>query len=425
MVDAFFTFSNPIRQLWHSATYNQYKHLIFNRNVYIQVKHTINKCLSTIISISVILVTTLFGCNDLTNVSESGVKDEVDHPATSSPLPTPTPLIFQPLSGYLYHGVYPGGVTGAESDLTPNDLVSYEESVGKQAAWVFFSHNWFEGESFPLATASWIRDAGSIPYIRLMLWSDWQQYTSESHYSLQSIIDGKFDQSFAAWCADARDFASPLIAEYGVEVNGEWFPWNGIWNGAGAPDSYGDPAFPDGPERFRDAYRHIIQICREQGADNITWVFHANYHDWPEESWNRMENYYPGDDYIDWLAVSVYGAQRPLDDYWEEFSPLMDAAYTRLDALSPHKPIILAEFGVTDNHPLGSQALWAETALRDLTAGRWPRLIGFSWWNERWQNDDDPAHDSIMRVQDNPALREVFIRLVGQNDAVLGTISGR
>ena len=51
--------------------------------------------------------------------------------------------------------------------------------------------------------------------------------------------------------------------------------------------------------------------CAKAEADNILWVFHVNYNDWPNESWNRFENYYPGDDYIDWLAVSIYGAQQP------------------------------------------------------------------------------------------------------------------
>jgi len=55
--------------------------------------------------------------------------------------PTPTPVIPPPLEGYLYHGVYPGGVSGAESDLTAEDLRGYEEAAGKRAAWVHFSHN--------------------------------------------------------------------------------------------------------------------------------------------------------------------------------------------------------------------------------------------------------------------------------------------
>jgi len=180
---------------------------------------------------------------------------------------------------------------------------------------------------------------------------------------------------------------------------------------------------PDGPERFKDAYRHIIQICRDEGAENVTWVFHANWDDWPQEDWNALEDYYPGDEWIDWIGVSVYGSLTPQDDYWDEFRTSMDTVYPRLASLSVDKPIGLLEFGVTKNNPLGNQVEWARSALQDITTNRWPRLIGFSWWNEYWQNDDDAAHDTTMRVQDNPDLADVFQQLVGKNSQVLGRIA--
>jgi hypothetical protein len=336
--------------------------------------------------------------------------------------PPPTSGIIPPPSGYLYHGVYPGGVTGEEDDLTLNDLTSYETAAGKPAAWVYFSHNWYAGRAFPLETVTWIREAGSIPYVRLMLRSSWEQNIADPVFNLQAIINGEFDADLHNWFAVARDFGTPLLAEYGTEVNGEWFPWNGVWNGENETSGYGDPSEPDGPERFRDAYRHIIQICRDEGAENITWVFHINASDWPEEEWNAFENYYPGDDYIDWIGISNYGAQTPQDDYWEEFRINMDAVYPRVDALTHDKPIFIAEFGVTNNNPVGDQAEWARNALTDIISFRWPRLIGFSWWNERWQNDDDPAHDTNMRIQDNPELQAVFQELVGNNPKVIGRI---
>ena len=159
----------------------------------------------------------------------------------------------------------------------------------------------------------------------------------------------------------ARDFGTPILAEFGVEVNGEWFPWNGAYSGGGTTDGYGDPTTPDGPERFRDAYRHIIQICRDEGAQNITWVFHVNDGDWPQEEWNRFENYYPGDEWVDWLALSVYGAQTPDDEWWDALTPVMDEFYPRLAALTPEKPIIIAEFACTAGNPNVDQAQWAAT----------------------------------------------------------------
>ncbi len=347
---------------------------------------------------------------------------------TLPPLPiTPSPAIPYsalqlPPAGHFYHGIYPGGRTGEEDDITLDDLRSYEQSVGKTAAWVYFSHNWFRGREFPAATAAWIRDAGSVPYVRLMLWSDAAQNHAEPEFTLDRIVNGDFDDDLRAWARGARDFGSPLIAEFGTEVNGEWFPWNGVWNGGGVADGYGDPSQPDGPEKFRDAYRRIVQIGHEEGADNITWAFHANNQDIPDEAWNRLEQYYPGDEWVDWIGVSVYGAGTPMEEEWLEFRDMMDEVYPRLAALSADKPIVILEFGVTSGNPLGDQAVWAENALTDLLAARWPRVIGFSWWNETWQNDDDPVHDTDMRVQDNPVLGEVFQRLVGADDRVLSRL---
>lgn len=331
----------------------------------------------------------------------------------------PVQIITSPPAGQIYHAAFPGGVTG-EHDISLASLSSYETAAGKSVAWVYFSHEWWVGREFPLATATWIRNTGSVPYIRLMLRSSTEQNVAEPTFTLARIVSGEFDSDLRAWARAARDFGSPLMAEYGTEVNGSWFSWNGFWNGGGTTDGYGDPTLPDGPERFRDAYRHIIQIAREEGAYNIVWVFHANNNDIPNETWNQFEQYYPGDEWVDWIGVSIYGAQTPLDTEWPVFRDSMDAVYPRLAALNASKPIVLLEFAVTSGNPLGDQAVWAEDALTDLIASRWPRIIGFTWWNDAWQNDDDPAHDTDMRIQDNPALAAAFNTLVGGQSNVVG-----
>jgi hypothetical protein len=150
----------------------------------------------------------------------------------------------------------------------------------------------------------------------------------------------------------------------------------------------------------------------------VTWVFHVNGDDDPAEPWNAFENYWPGDDVVDWVGVSVYGAQTPLDTDWPLFADGMDAAVPRLVARAPGKPIFVFEFGVTAGDPLGDPAVWADDALSDLLADRWP-LRGFSWWNETWQNDDVAAHDTDMRVQTVTGLSDVFqSHLVGAANLV-------
>ena len=116
--------------------------------------------------------------------------------------------------------------------------------------------------------------------------------------------------------------------------------------------------------------------------------------------------------------MSFYGPIKPTDTYKGDDRSKMNELYQRLADLTPSKPIVLLEFGVTAGNSLVDPGVWTRNALT--TAFRWPRLIGFSWWNEKWQNDDNPANDTNMRVQDNLHLRQVFQEFVGNNPVVLG-----
>ncbi|MFZ4778826.1 MAG: glycosyl hydrolase, partial [Terrimicrobiaceae bacterium] len=204
-------------------------------------------------------------------------------------------------------------------------------------------------------------------------------------------------------------------------VNGEWFGWNGSFHGGGTKDRFGDPKKADGPERFVAAYRHIVDTVRASGAANITWVFHLDAAQFPEDDWNRFENYYPGPDYADWIGVSCYGPQKPTDDQEENisFRDKFDPVYPRIVKLAPDKPIMIAEFGCTSGYPHVRAEDWARSALTNILSGKWPNVRGFSWWNERWENDDKPAHDTTMRVQDNSALGRVFLNALKEHETMI------
>jgi Glycosyl hydrolase family 26 len=312
--------------------------------------------------------------------------------------------IGSPPSGKLYHGFYYGG-TGTdthdptEHDATPADVEQYEKTVGAQTTWVYFSDNWFESHAFPQATCDWIRRLGKIPYLRLMLRSSVEQSRAEKLFTLRNIAAGEFDGDLRAWALAAKAFNSPILIEWGTEPNGKWFSWNGNWNGGAGR----------GPATYIATYRHIVDLMREEGANNLHWVWHVNWFDDPEKKWNAFENYFPGVDYCDWLALSIYGTLTPqARDGAESFRFKLDQAYSRLTKLAPCKPMIIAEFGCALRNKHCDAAEWARAALDEILSGRWPALIGFCWWNESWQNDDYKSHDTDMIIWHEAALARVF-----------------
>ena len=219
--------------------------------------------------------------------------------------------------------------------------------VEKEIAWAYFSNNWMDSLVFPKNSIDIILEKGKTPFIRLMFRSVFEQNQEDPKYKMKDILNGRYDAAIIAWANEAKNCSTNLLVEFGTEVNGVWFSWNGYYYGGGTCDEYGDPNYPDGPEIFRDSYRHIIDLCNQQGCDNITWFFHFDVNDAPEEWWNNPIYYYPGDDYIDWIGVSTYGPFQRGDDYIEP-KEIINKAYKKMQNVSTLKPYAILEFGVTE-----------------------------------------------------------------------------
>lgn len=297
----------------------------------------------------------------------------------------------------IYYGSFPD--FGGEEDTVSQERISdYEKYTGKEIVWAYFSNNWDEGIKFPKEQVEIIDQAGKIPFIRMMPWSKVEQDKRENRYRLDRIKDGQFDHQLIDWAKQAKDFNRPLLVDFAVEMNGEWFPWNGSWFGSDLQAAH----------LYRNAYRHIIKLFDDQKVRNITWFFHFNSQSWPKEDWNRAENYYPGDEYIDWLAVSAYGAQSKDDDEGLYLSDILDKNWSTAEAVSRNKPIALLEFGVIEDSKI-RKTDWIEDAFKVIKSGKYP-IKAISWWNEKWQNRDGTVSD--LRVNSSKESLEVFKRMV-------------
>jgi hypothetical protein len=315
-----------------------------------------------------------------------------------------------PVKG-MYQGAFPN-MGATEDSVTKERILAFDSLTGNPVVWVYFSNNWFKGIKFPKTEVEVISSLNKIPFIRIMPRSGFINGSQDPVYTLQKITDGVFDEELTQYARDAKNIKTGLIMEFGTEVNGSWFSWNGKYNGGGNKKEYGDPKKYDGPERFRDAYRHIIDIFRNEGAKNVTWVYHVNSNSVPKKKWNTMQAYYPGDDYIDWIGASIYGAQVP-GERGKEFTDIMDECYDEICNVSKNKPLAVLEFGVIEDPAVVNKPEWIGNALQSLINERYPRIKAISYWNSKWQNENGRISD--MRLDSSPESIETFKKLI--NDA--------
>lgn len=320
-------------------------------------------------------------------------------------------VLAAPAHGRIYHAAFPD-FGGPESRVRAARIRSFEHLAHRRIAWAYFSNNWLRGRiRFPAKHVRTIQGAGRVPFIRLMARSGFGT-GPDPHFKMRSIARGAWDAELIEWCERARDAGTPLLAEFGTEVNGDWFPWNGRWNGGGRTAGYGNPELADGPESFRNAYRRIVDICRAQGANDITWFFHVDVGGSPTKPWNRVARYYPGDAYIDWIGISDYGPLRP-GQPWVGFRRRLDRSYDQIAGLSATKPIAVLEYGAADEEGKPRhKARWIRRAIRDVAARRWPRIRAVSYWHERWRNGDGSV--SNLHADSSPRAKRAYRRGVAR-----------
>ncbi|MBN1411997.1 MAG: hypothetical protein JW969_14205 [Spirochaetales bacterium] len=246
----------------------------------------------------------------------------------------------------------------------------FEKKTGKKFAIAMnFMSIQSSGEDFPRGVSEAYWALGKIYDI-----------TIEPHLQkLQDIIDGKYDGIYRKWGAGAKELGIPLIFRWGHEMNGKWYTWCGAKNGGATLDGFGDPSRPDGPERYVAAYRRIHDIFDEEGAMNAVWIWCPNIGPAFSSSWNDFENYYPGDEYVDWLGMDGYNWGNVKNHPgWVTFDEVFESMYAAMERINPDKPMIIGEFACTEKD--GNKAEWITDAF-DRIKTKYTRIKAFVWFN--------------------------------------------
>jgi hypothetical protein len=267
--------------------------------------------------------------------------------ACSSVSETPASKMSEEPLGNAMFGAY---IKGAAWDK--DILFGLEKTVGHEFKIVHWFTSW--DDPFEGALVKHVLDLGRIPLIT------WQS----KNQSVSDIAAGKHDTYIRTWAQGIGDLSGDVYLRPFPEMNGDWTTWNG------------------NPKTLVAAWKHIVNIFREEGATNARWVWSPNVRDEPATAENRMELYYPGERYADILALDGYnwGTTRSYTA-WKPFEQIFEDAYGRITTLGKQH-VWVAEVASTEHG--GDKGEWVKGMLGSTA---FPRIDALVWFNENKETD--------------------------------------
>ncbi len=285
-------------------------------------------------------------------------------------------------SATIYWGAYIKGDTFGFDDapFDPRTVNAFESDAGKGVSIIHWGQPWVwttRGgyQPFPRAAAESVRVHGAIPMIT---WTSNNQDAgnsiSQPSFQLARITRGDHDAYIRQWADDAKAWGYPIFVRFDPEMNGDWYNWSEAVNGNA-----------DG--QFVPMWRHVVDIFRQEGATNVTWVWAPN-RTWLEAPIS-LAALYPGSSYVDWSGISGYNwGTNPAkaNNEWQTFDEVFKDSYRALLHVAVGKPIMIAETASSDFG--GSKAAWITDALGTQLPEDYPAVKAFVWfnWNARQGN---------------------------------------
>ncbi|MEL6184688.1 MAG: glycosyl hydrolase, partial [Myxococcota bacterium] len=196
----------------------------------------------------------------------------------------------------------------------------------------------------------------------------------------QRTVDGEFDPVVRAFSAWAKAAARPIYLRIGYEFDG---PHNELE-----------------PATYVAAYRRIVDIMRAEGVENVAFVWHSFAA--PPAGGRPISAWWPGDDYVDWVAVSLFGQMyapspgRYVDDVFEF-------------ARAKRKPVMVAEASPIQGIDATGTAAWSSWFAKVFSLSYARNIKAVSFISQNWrQNPSNGVDWADARLSNNELVSRAF-----------------
>jgi len=282
-----------------------------------------------------------------------------------------------------YHGAVVRGLP-TQPDM-PAELIDMFEIIAGKKLSVIKVYQFFKDGDFYQNWADFIHYRGAIEFLSfdpivpetITVACDSKVITTSRSLHPSEVMSPTYVGVIEQFASHIKAWGHPLILSFAGEMNGCWCPpvnWQGCYNE------------PNGPEEYIQMYRYVHDKFRDMGADNVIWAWVINHESIPITTWNQVDNYYPGDEYVDIISIDGYNWGNdgpggcPVDIGWKTFGEIFSATLASLSSTHPTKPFIIGEFASSEGPDPWSKANWITDAYGSIKAD-WPQIKAAVWFN--------------------------------------------
>ena len=220
-------------------------------------------------------------------------------------------------------------------------------------------------EPFNATFASTAREHGAATLVQI----------DPTGVSMAAIAAGDYDNYLRAYAGAIRDFGHAVVIGFGHEMNASWYSWG-----------YRHVA----PGEFVSAWRHVVTLFRQQGADNVTWL-------WTIQADVRgsgpIRDWWPGAQYVTWVGIDGY-YYRPSDTFATVFGPTI----AQVRGMS-RRPVLISESSVG---PDAGQAAKIPDLFQGMATNQ---MLGLVWFDI---SQNDGIYHQDWRIEDSPEAEAAF-----------------
>jgi Glycosyl hydrolase family 26 len=261
------------------------------------------------------------------------------------------------------------GVAEANEIASYRPVSEFAAAIGRQPNLVLYYSAW--GDPFYVRLANAAKAHGAATFVQL----------NPGRTRMSAVAAGRCDSYLRSYADEVRQFRYPVIIGFASEMNASWDRWG--WHHTK-------------PSVWIAAWRHMVTVFRQQGADNVTWLWTINAD--VRNATGPIQDWWPGAGYVNWVGIDGYYYYAS-----STFATVFGATLRQVRALTG-KPVLISETGI-------GQVAGQAGKLADLFEGaEAARVVGLVWFD---QDQDAGIYHQDWRLEGHQAALQAFRQALG------------